>query len=196
LISKSETLTSIRKKLLTLFKLKPILAIITAFIIIVLIAAPFFYNLYWSEKEIPAINAIPSDAAIILKINNLDRTWPLISRSQIWKNFTSEKEYENLGQKFNNFIKLAFQNTGFAYTIKKYPLYISLHPLHEGGAGLLFTIQTGHAIHDKDLNPFINKYFGSNIQIVIRDFAGVSIREIIFKSPRLSPQKDNVINLV
>ena len=196
MISKFKTLTGIRKKLLILLKLKPILAIITVLIIIVLIASPFFYNLYWSQKEVPAINAIPSDAAIILKVNNLNQTWPLISSSQIWKNFIREKEYENLGSKFNNFIKLASQNAGFDYTIKKYPFYISLHPLHEGGAGLLFTIQTGHKIHDNNLNPFINKYFGSNIQILIRDFAGVSIRKIIFKNPRGSLQKDNVINLV
>jgi len=196
LISKFKTLTSIRKKILTLFRLKPILAVITVFIIIVLIASPFFYNLYWSQKEVPAINAIPNDAAIILKINNINQTWPLISKSEIWKNFIREKEYENLGTKFNKLILLASQNARFAYSIKKYPLYISLHPLHEGGAGLLFTLQTGHTIHDKDLNPFIYKYFGTKIQILIRDFAGVSIRKIIFKSPGVAQQKENVINLV
>jgi hypothetical protein len=190
-------LTGIRKKLLILFKLKPILAIITVFIIIVLVATPFFYHLYWSQKEIPAINAIPYDAAIILKINNLNQTWPLISNSQIWKNFTSEKDFENVGLKVNTFIKIASQNAGFAYTFKKYPLYISLHPLHEGGAGLLFSLQTGHSIHDSDLNPLIYKYFGTSIQIVIRDFAGVSIREIIFKNSKVSTLiKDKVINLV
>ena len=194
--SKFKTLTSIRKKLLILLKLKPILAIITVLIIIVLIASPFFYNLYWSRKEVPAINVIPTDAAIILKVNNLNQTWPLISKSEIWKNFIREKEYETLGTKFNEFIKLASQNAGFAYTLKKYPLYISLHPLHEGGAGLLFTLQTGHSIHDKDINPFIYKYFGTKIQIVIRDFAGVSIRKILFNSPGISPQKDKAINIV
>ncbi|MDP4290455.1 MAG: DUF3352 domain-containing protein [Bacteroidota bacterium] len=189
-------MTSIHKKLWHLLKLKPILAIVTVLIVIALIATPFFYSLYWSQKEIPAIDAIPTDAAIILKVNNLTQTWPLITSSQIWKNFTREKDYENLESKVNNFFKIAFQNSGFAYAIRKFPLYISLHPLHEGGAGLLYSIQTGHAVHDKDLNPLIQKYFGSNIQIVIRDFAGVHIREIIFKSAKFSPVKEHVINIV
>ena len=189
-------MTSIRKKLWLHLKLKPILAIITVFIVIVLIASPFFYNLYWSKKEIPGINAIPIDAAIILKVNNLNQTWPLISKSQIWKNFTLEKGYEDLDSKVNNFIRLTSHYSGFANTIKKFPLYISLHPLHEGGAGLLFTLQTGHSIHDNDLNPFLYKFFGTNIQIVIREFAGISIRKIIFKNSLTSSNKEKVINLV
>lgn len=161
-----------------------------------MIITPFIYRIYWSQKEVPAINAIPTDAAIILKINNLYQSWPIISNSQLWKNLTREIEYENLGLKVNTFIKLASQNSGFAYTFKKYPLYISLHPLREGGAGLLFSIQTGHKIHDSDLNPLIYKYFGTHIQIVIRDFAGVSIRKIIFRNAKVSSLKDHMINLV
>jgi hypothetical protein len=172
------------------------LAIITSFVIVILIVLPFFYRLYWIQKEIPAINSIPADAAVVLKINNINQTLPLISRSLIWKNFTREKEFENLESKVNSFVKLALVSPGFGNSIKKYPLYISLHPLHEGGAGLLFALQTGHLIHDNDLNPFIRKYFGPNIQIVIRDFAGVPIRKILFKSPGVPLQKDNVINLV
>ena len=163
---------------------------------IVLIASPFFYSLYWSKKEIPGINAIPIDAAIILKVNNVNQTWPLISKSQIWKNFTHEKDFEDLDSEINTFIKLSSQYPGFANTLQKFPLYISLHPLHEGGAGLLFTLQTGHSVHDRDLNPFIHKYFGNNIQIIIRDFAGVNIRKIIFKNSIASSSKDKVINLV
>lgn len=196
LIFKFKILTGIRKKLWHLLKLRPILAVITALIVIVLIASPFFYNLYWSQKDIPAINAIPNNAALILKLNNLTQTWPLITKSLIWKNYTRETEYAHLEPKMNLFIKFALQNKGFASAIKKYPLYISLHPLHDGGAGLLFTFQTGHSVHDRDLNPLIRKYFGSKIQIVIRDFAGVSIRKIIFKKSNRSTNNDHVINIV
>ena len=178
------------------FKLSPSLSVVTAFIIIILIASPFFYNIYWSQKDISAINAIPNDAAIILKINNLTQTWPLITKSQIWKNFTREVEYTHLEPKVNLFFKFALEETGFASAIKKYPLYISLHPLHDGGAGLLFTLQTGHKVHERNLNPLIQKYFGSNIQIVIRDFAGISIRKIVFKKSKLSMHNDPIINIV
>ena len=196
LIFKFKILTSIHKKLWLHLKLRPILAVITVLIVIVLIASPFFYNIYWSQKDIPAINAIPNDAGLILKINNLTQTWPLITKSLIWKNYTRETEYTHLEPKINLFIKYALQNSGFASAIKKYPLYISLHPLHEGGAGLLFTFQTGHSVHDRDLNPFIKKYFGSKIHIVIRDFAGVSIRKIIFNKSKFSTNKDHDINVV
>lgn len=189
-------MTSIQKKLWLRFKLKPILAVITAFIIIILIASPFFYNIYWSKKDIPAINAIPNDAAIILKINNLAQTWPLITKSQIWKNLTNEAEFTYLEPKVNLFFKYALEKSGFASAIKKYPLYISLHPLHEGGAGLLFTLQTGHKVHERDLNPLIQKYFGSNIQIVTRDFAGISIRKIILKKSNLAIHNNHIINIV
>jgi len=167
-----------------------------AVIIIILIASPFFYNIYWSQKDVSAINAIPNDVALILKINNLTQTWPLITKSQIWKNFTHEAEYAHFEPKVNLFFKFALEKSGFASAIKKYPLYISLHPLHEGGAGLLFTLQTGHKVHERDLNPLIGKYFGSNIQIVIRDFAGISIRKIIFNKSKLSMHNDHIINIV
>ena len=196
MIFKFNNLTSIRKKLWVLLKLRPILAVTTALIVIVLIASPFFYNLYWSQKNIPAINAIPNDAALILKINNLTQTWPLITKSRIWKNFTLEAAYAPLESKMNLFIKFALQKAGFASAIKKYPLYVSLHPLHEGGADLLFTFQTGHSVHNRDINPFIQKYFGSDTQIVISDFAGVSIRKIIFKKTNLSKNNNHDINLV
>lgn len=189
-------MTSIQKKLWLRFKLKPILAVITAFIIIILIASPFFYNIYWSKKDTPAINAIPNDAAIILKINNLAQTWPLITKSQIWKNLTNEAEFAYLEPKVNLFFRYALEKPGFASAIKKYPLYISLHPLHEGGAGLLFTLQTGHKVHERDLNPLIQKYFGSNIQIVTRDFAGISVRKIILKKSNLAIHNNNTINIV
>ena len=196
LISKFKILTGIRKKLWLLFKLRPFLAVITALIVIILIASPFFYNIYWSQKDIPAINAIPNDAALILKINNLTQSWPLITKSLIWKTYTRETAYAQLESKMNRFLKFALQNAGFASAIKKYPLYISLHPLHEGGAGLLYTFQTGHSVHNRDLNPIILKYFGSKIQIVIQDFAGVSIRKIIFNKSTVSTNKVHDINLV
>jgi len=168
---------------------------LTAFIILVLIASPLFYSIYWSGEEIPAINAIPNDAALILKVNDITQTWPVISKNQIWKNFTNDTLYSKLDTRINTFIKLALQNTGFSATVKLFPLYISLHPLHEGGAGLLFTLQTGHYIHDKDINPFIQKFFGSNIQIINHDFGGVTIRKIIFRKAGSVPYNGKVINL-
>ena len=196
LISKFKILTGIRKKLWLQYKLRPFLAVITALIVIVLIASPFFYNIYWSQKDVPAINAIPNDAALILKINNLTQTWPLTTKSLFWKTYTRETAYSQLESKMNRFLKFSLQNAGFASAFKKYPLYISLHPLHEGGAGLLYTFQTGHSVRNRDLNPLIQKYFGSKIQIVIQDFAGVSIRKIIFNKSPVSKNNVHDINLV
>lgn len=171
-------------------KLKPLIAFIIAITIFSLIALPFAYYFYSTQKEVQPIQAIPNDAALIFKINRIGQNWSKIEKSQVWRNYLQESQNNEITQNINIFLKLIIHNPGIAEAVKKNPLYISFHPMHDGKVGLLFTFQTNHSISDTDINAIIRSYFGPKIQIVVETFSGVSYQKVFLK------KEGQVINLV
>lgn len=190
LIIKTRKLKRLLIKIWIKVKLRPFIALIIAIAIFLLIALPFAYYFYSTQKEIQPIQAIPNDAALIFKINKIGQNWSKVEKSQVWRNYLQESQNNDINQKINLFLKLIIHNSGIAEVVKNNPLYISFHPMHDGNIGILFTFQTQHSITDSDINAIIRRYFGSNVQIVVESFSGVSYRKIFLK------KEGQVINLV
>jgi hypothetical protein len=163
---------------------------IIAIAIFSLIASPFIYYFYSTQRELQSLDAIPNDAAFILKINRIGQNWSKIEKNQVWKNYLQESQSTDINQKINLLLKLAIQKASIAKVIKENPIFISFHPMHDGEVGILFSLQTNHSLTDSDINFIIRKFFGPKIQIVVESFSRVSYRKIFFK------KEGQVINLV
>ena len=187
---KTRKLKRLLTKIWIKVKLKPLIAFIIALTILSLVALPFVYYFYSTQKEVQPIQAIPNDAALIFKINRIGQNWSKIEKSQVWRNYLQESQNNDINQKVNLFLKLIIHNPGIAETVKNNPLYISFHPLRDGNVGVLFAFQTHHSLTDSDINTIVRRYFGSKIQIVVESFSGVSYRKIFFE------KEGQVINLV
>ena len=98
-------------------------------IILLLLIAGLGYNKYIEIKKsnFEAIQAIPSNASIIIKSTNWNERWTKLEKSEIWNQISDFKELNNFKESINSLNLELDTNILLQKIFNNNPLYISIH---------------------------------------------------------------------
>lgn len=98
-------------------------------IILLLLIAGLGYNKYIEIKKsnFEAIQAIPSNASIIIKSTNWNESWTKLEKSEIWNQISDFKELNNFKESINSLNLELDTNILLQKIFNNNPLYISIH---------------------------------------------------------------------
>lgn len=122
------------------------------------------------DPVIPAINAIPSNAVCLIKINNLKELGNyLYDKNQIWKSISKIpplQDFQNSCIKIDSICKT---DQGVDEVLKSNPMYMAVLP-DRGSFNLLFCINLLGPHDEKMIQKFTEKHFASNYIISYTEF--------------------------
>ncbi len=155
--------------------------LIFLFIAIVLGGGFAGYLFYSKLKTTPnkAINAIPSNAALIIESQDFQNAWTKLNETTLfWRNLDSVDFIKTLNNNTNFLDSLFSSESKVAMLVKKSPAYISAHPVGANDYSFLFLISLKNIRQISEFQKVVAKT-SSRSKINTRVYDNVSITEII-----------------
>ncbi|MDY0347564.1 MAG: hypothetical protein RBR13_01910 [Tenuifilaceae bacterium] len=167
-------------------KIKPIvLAAIIVGALGMAIALAFIFTSGTKDTS-DAIQAIPIDAAIVAKINNVEQ---LANELQNDNTFWNTLNSFNLVSGVNQFFDFAKrqQSAIFEQLVMNNEAYLSVHAVGNGTPECLFVANVPERIKPNDIQNFILQSFGSNYSENHREYNGTRIFTVTHKTKDTDP---------
>ena len=105
--------------------------------------ATFFYVHYIKVKSVPALSAVPNDAAIILEAKNILLGWESLSRSEMWKDISRNESINHLQHQIKLLDSLISTNIELKEILSENKTAVSFHTQGGQKLSLLFVSETG-----------------------------------------------------
>lgn len=151
--------------------------IITVAIITAL--AVFFYINYIKVKSVPALNAIPNDAALIIETKNIENSWANFLQSDMFRDLQKNETVSHLSHRISVIDSLVNLNPELKELLAENKIAVSFHAQGGQKLNILFVAETGSKI---DLLSFSNKIAQTNqYTIRKRTFENESIFDLLDK---------------
>jgi hypothetical protein len=151
--------------------------IIVVCLLVLAVFLIFHFNVARTEKS--ALNAVPSDAALILEVKQPGEfREELSATSGVWRelmNFTffSDADADIL------FLDSLFNGNECASAIlKDHSVYVSFHLLATGDAGILYLTALPGKCSESEAEALVLKASGENAEAVEKDFDGTTLTEV------------------
>jgi hypothetical protein len=154
-----------------------VLASFIALLIIGSIAASYFYYQQVQSPQSEAINAIPSDAALILELKNTKASWLKISQSQIWKELNGLAYFKNISNSLHllDSVLLTTKNPEF---FEQSQLFISAHPTSGNQYEMLFLFNLPKMQQESFVNDLSETMFQEQYKMTKETYNGTILHKI------------------
>ncbi len=131
-----------------------IIGIVVTFFIIGGLAT-FFYINYIKVKSVPAITAVPDDAAFILEVKNIQSVWATFCATDMWKDIEKTDAINQLTEKINLLDSVIALNTNLKEVLADNKTVVSIHTQSGQKLSLLFVAETGNKITVKNISEWV-----------------------------------------
>ncbi len=127
-----------------------IIGIIVTFLIIGGLAT-FFYIHYIKVKSVPALTAIPNDAAIIIEAKNIQTGWQNFSGSDMWRDLVKNESLNHLQSQIKLIDSIISTNSQLKEILTENKTVVSFHSQGGQKLSMLFVAETGTKISAKTI---------------------------------------------
>lgn len=132
---------------------------------------------YWKYTELAntkadALQAIPTNAAIIIKSNDWDNSWNELESSSLWKQISEGESWSQIRSKIEITQQTIRQSEDLKKLLQKQEVYLSLHAATKDYDILLAT-----SFHTTEVLPLLKSHF-VNAKLSERAYDGVSIYQL------------------
>ena len=152
-----------------------LLALISALIII---GGIVIFLVFGVQKKVTsdALRAIPIDAALVVKINDLDQlTNQLHQKNEFWmaiEGFAMVAEVN----KFFEFTKtIRSRSSTYDNLIYGHPVFFSAHTVGKGTPGFFFAANIPERVKPSDIQNFLGEITSNDFELSVREYNGVKI---------------------
>lgn len=133
-----------------------LIGIIVTFLIIGSLATIFYIN-YIKVKSVPAINAVPSDAALIFEVKNIHSCWGSFVNSDLWLDLQKNEGVSQLSGKIHFIDSIISINPMLQGIIADNKSVISFHTQGGQKLSMLFVAETGKKMDASSLADWISQ---------------------------------------
>ncbi len=155
--------------------------IVFATLLILVIVGGVYWFTYTKEINTPvsgAINAIPSNAAIIFESKQSTKIWAKLSQSNtIWKELLNTETFYKLNTQAHCIDSLTKKNKSIVQLLNNGSVFISAHVSGANTFDFLYIYSLPNLGNQSTLEQFI-KSVNNNKEPIIRDYDGVNIATI------------------
>lgn len=131
---------------------KYVVLIVVSFILIAALAVGAYLWLNpRNGKTSDAIQAIPINASVIVKVDDFVRLKESINQNKVWESSLSVRGVSSISDVINFIDSLRNSNSSVRSLLSKNPLYASLCALGNGGSAYLFSIKLPEGVNPSDL---------------------------------------------
>ena len=81
-----------------------------------------------SNHSSQAIQAVPNNAAIIVKVNNWSKSWADLQQTEIWSQVSNTKKWKDIISKINSINSVLDTSTELQSLVKEKDIFLSIHP--------------------------------------------------------------------
>lgn len=121
--------------------------------------ATFFYINYIKVKHVPAITAVPNDAALILEISNVPASWASFSASDLWRDLQKNEAIRQLQSRIRVLDSVVSGNAGLKDILTENKTVMSVHTQGGQKMSMLFITETGGHINALQTAEWIMKTY-------------------------------------
>jgi hypothetical protein len=162
--------------------------VLSSFIALLIISATAIAYFYYQQAKTPnsdALNAIPSDPAFILEVQNTRKAWAKIEGKPLWKEFTALPYFKNISitlHLLDSVLKAGKHNTFLESTTT----FISGHMSSANGYDLLFLVNLPKMQQEAFVTDIAEEILGDRYKITKENYNGVAVHKVQMGSEILS----------
>jgi len=156
----------------------------TAVLIVVLLmgAVAWFYLFqYKSGSKINAINVVPTNAVLIIDVEDPFEQWNVITKGEIWQYLKTNNYLAQFGNKIDS-LNASLKETEFTWNlIASRPITVSLHKVRENEFDFFYVVDLTKATKFSFIKDYIQNIVGDAIEVTSREYHNEKIIELNFK---------------
>ena len=162
-----------------------VLSSFIALLIISAIAIAYFYYQQVKTPNAEALNAIPSDAAFILEVQNTKSAWSKIEAKPIWKELVALPFFKNISNTAHLLDSVLKANKN-DLLIESSTVFISGHMSAADGYDLLFLLNLPKMQQDAFVTDIMEESLGSRYKIARENYNGITVHKVQMGNRTLS----------
>jgi hypothetical protein len=155
--------------------------ILFTFLVVIFISAGIFGYLYYQKLKVPtaaAINAIPTNASLLIQIKKANRVWQsLKDNNLIWKDLIATPYFTQINDYSTWLDSLINEHSGLEDALENSSLFISYHEADSLNSGFLFSVSTPPDVEEKYLDEIVKTSVGPSNYFSQRVSGGTIIYE-------------------
>lgn len=152
-------------------------------IVIGLVAIGYFYFFHLSSmKKINSMNAVPSNAALIIDLNDPLKQWGALTSNDIWEYLKTNPFLSSWGNSIDSINSEMQKNETLWELVAARPMVMSVHEIRKNEYDYLYIIDLQKAAKFTFIKDYIDKIVGDENDVMRRDYHGGEIIEINVKS--------------
>lgn len=138
--------------------------ILFTFLVIIFISAGIFGYLYYQKLKVPtaaAINAIPTNATLIIQIKKANQVWKSINENNIiWKDLVATPYFAQINDYASWLDNVVNENGSLGDAVENSSLFISYHGVDSVNSGFLFCLSVPADVEEKYLDEIVKTSAG------------------------------------
>ncbi|MEQ8574394.1 MAG: hypothetical protein RIB63_10050, partial [Fulvivirga sp.] len=155
--------------------------IIILIVLFGLLGAAYFYLFHVSPiKKNNPLAAVPSNAALIISMDNPLSQWQKMTDNDIWSYLKTNPFLSSIGKSIDSLNTEIKKNSVLWDLTAARPMVISFHNIRNEEYEILYTIDLQKATQLSFLKDYIGNVIGDNAKIYTRDYQGSEIIEFTF----------------
>lgn len=139
----------------------------------------YFFHLTPIKKNNP-LAAVPSNAAIIVSMDNPLKQWQSMTDNDIWDYLKTNPFLSSIGKSIDSLNTEIKKNSVLWDLTAARPMVISFHNIRAEEYEILYTVDLQKATQLSFLKDYIGEFIGDNAKVYTRDYQGTEIIEFSF----------------
>lgn len=157
--------------------------IIILLVLGVLLGGSYFYFFHLTPiKKNNPLASIPSNAAIIVSMDNPLKQWQRMTDNDIWDYLKTNPFLSSIGKSIDSLNTEIKKNSVLWDLTAARPMVISFHNIRDEEYQILYTVDLQKATQLSFLKDYIGNIIGNNAKVYTREYQGTEIIEFSFNN--------------